>query len=325
MQRKMLRIGKIVCFFVIALFVHASAEKKEVAPLANVWHVNVHDSLIKDNWTHIHPAIERLYTKNLDPDVNSTSYLNFERDKSLTKGELAVMIVKLLNKQQEVQQYRQKIASLKNQASVSPYSGWVETCLKYGYMNDELIPNWSMEKGFNPDGTVTRGEVLVTLIKLLNDIYPEALGQESIIAPSELDKSKALDMQHNLASLADLWPREKNGRFVHGILAEAIALNRKLTQIKAIPADGEKGEFGTRPYSEPYPGFILTAKKYLLESSPYDRSQAQGFMSVVYGITSKGKINSQSVAKKYWACLLFSKCFAGEFVPTNRRVAVSGD
>jgi len=315
MQRKMLRIGEIVCFFVMALFVYANAEeKKKVAPPANVWHVNVHDSVVRDNWTNIPPAIERLYTKNLDPDVNPTSYLNFERDKSLTKGELAVMIVKLMNKQQEVQQYRQKIASLKNQGSVSPYSGWVETCLKYGYMNDKLIPNWSMDKGFNPDGTITRGEVLVTLIKLLNDIYPESLGQEGIIAPPELDKSQALDMQHNLVSLADLWQREKNGRFVHGILAEAIALNRKF-----------KGGFGTHPYDEPYSGFILTAKKYLLESSPDDRSLAQGFMSDVYGITSKGKINSQSVAKRYWACLLFSKCFVGEFVPTNRKVAVSGD
>ena len=40
MQRKMLRIGEIVCFFVMALFVYANAEeKKKVAPPANVWHV----------------------------------------------------------------------------------------------------------------------------------------------------------------------------------------------------------------------------------------------------------------------------------------------
>ncbi|MFH1860500.1 MAG: hypothetical protein ABH870_05760 [bacterium] len=325
MQKKILRIG-VVSFIVLSLFVYASAEKvaplAKAAPLANVWHVNVHDSVTRDNWTHIPPSIERLYTKNLDPDVKAASILSFDRDKSLTKGELSVMIVKLLNKQQEAQQYRQEIASLKDNShgNVSPYFGWVETCLKYGYMNDELIPNWSMNKGFNPDGTVTRGEVLVTIIKLLNDIYPESLGQEGIIAPPELDGNKSFDVQRNLASLANLWQRDKDGRFIHGILAEAIALNRKIMQIKTIPAVG-KGGFGTLPYGESYSGFILTAKKYLLESSPYDRSRAQGIMNDTYGITAKGKINSQTVAKRYWACLLFSKCFAGEFVPTNRRIA----
>ncbi|MEK7813592.1 MAG: hypothetical protein AAB296_07505, partial [Candidatus Desantisbacteria bacterium] len=287
---------------------------------SNVWHVNVHDSVTKDNWTRIPPAIERLYTKNLDPDVKPFSYLVFDRDKSLTKGELAVMIVKLLNKQQEAQQYRQEIASLNNDSigNVSPYFGWVETCLKYGYMDNELIPNWSMDKGFNPDGTVTKGEVLVTLIKLLNDIYPESLGNESIITPPELDKDKSFVVQRNLASLADLWPREKDGRFIHGILAEAIALNRKLTQIKTQMDRGKPC-----PYSESYPGFILTAKKYLLESSPYDRSKTQEIISNAYGITAKDRINSQSIARRYWACFLFSKCFTGEFVPTNRKTLVS--
>ena len=318
MQKKILQIG-VVSFLVMSLFVYANAAG--TANLSNVWHVNVHDSVTRDNWTHVPPSIERLYTKNLDPDVNPASNLSFYRGKSLTKGELAVMIVKLLNKQQEAQQYRQEIASLNDNSTgnISPYFGWVETCLKYGYMNDELIPNWSMNKGFNPDGTVTCGEVMVTIIKLLNDIYPEALGQEGIIAPPELDGNKSFDVQRNLASLANLWQRDKDGRFIHGILAEAIALNRKITQIKTIP--DSKGGFGTRPYGEAYPGFILTAKKYLLESSPYDCSRAQGIMNDTYGITTKGKIKSQSVAKRYWACLLFSKCFAGEFVPTNRKIA----
>ncbi|MBI4778534.1 hypothetical protein HY792_06415 [Candidatus Desantisbacteria bacterium] len=324
MQKKILWIGKTACFFVMALFIYATAEgaahSAKAAPPANVWHVNVHDSVTKDNWTLIPPAIERLYTKNLDPDVNPDSYLSFDRDKSLTKGELAVMIVKLLNKQQEAQQYRQEIASLKDNSNVSPYFGWVETCLKYGYMNNELIPNWSMDKGFNPEGTVTRGEVLVTLIKLLNDIYPESLGQEGIIAPPELDGNKSSAVQRSLASLADLWPREKDGRFIHGILSEAIALNRKLTQIKTQTDKGKPC-----PYKELYPGFILTAKKYLLESSSDDRFLTQHIMNNSYGITQKGKINSRSVAKRYWACLLFSKCFAGEFVPTNRKVAASAN
>ncbi|MDI6782229.1 MAG: hypothetical protein QME49_09030 [bacterium] len=339
MQKKILWIKKTVKtvgFFVMFLYVYAGAieaahpthpakaahlsKAAKASPLANVWHVNIHDSVTRDNWTHIPPAIERLYTKNLDPDVKPSSYLSFDRDKSLTKGELAVMIVKLLNKQQEAQQYRQEIASLNNSPlyNVSPYLGWVETCLKYGYMDNELIPNWSMDKGFNPDGTVTKGEVLVTLIKLINDIYPESLGQESIITPPELDGDKSFAVQRNLASLADLWPREKDGRFVHGILAEAIALNRKLTQIKT-QTDRDK----PCPYSEPYPGFILTARKYLLESSPYDRSRTQEIISNTYGITAKGRINSRSTARRYWACLLFSKCFAGEFVPTNRKTPIS--
>ncbi len=311
-------------FFVISLCAYASAVETthlaKTAHIPNVWHVNIHDSVTKDNWTRIPPAIERLYTKNLDPDVKPSSYLNFYRDKSLTKGELAVMIVKLLNKQQEAQQYRQEIASLNNTSyeNISPYFGWVETCLKYGYMNDELLPNWSMDKGFNPDGTVTKGEVLVTLIKLLDNIYPESLGHESIISPPELDKDKSSAVQRNLASLSDFWPREKDGRFAHGILAEAIALNRKLTQIKTW-TDKDK----PCPYNELYPGFILTAKKYLLEASVNDRSRVQGIMNDAYGITAKDKINSCSTAKRYWVCLLFSKCFAGEFVPTNRKFAVS--
>lgn len=325
MQKKILWIGEIIGFFVMSLCAYASAGR--VVPLAkpalsaNVWHVNVHDSVTNDNWTHISPVIERLYTKNLDPDVKPSSILSFDRDKSLTKGELAVMIVKLLNKQKEAQQYRQEIASLNNTSlsHISPYFGWVETCLRYGYMDNELVPNWSMDKGFNPNGTVTKGEFLVTLIKLLNDIYPESLGQEGIISPPELDGNKSSAVQRSLASLADLWPRDREGRFIHGIKAEAIALNRKLTQIKTQTI--AKDRIKTCP-SEAYPGFILTAKKYLLESSPYDRSITQDIMNDAYGITTKGKINSQSVAKRYWACLLFSKCFAGELVPTNRRVAV---
>ncbi|MEW6096572.1 MAG: hypothetical protein AB1567_08610 [bacterium] len=289
-------------------------QAKAELPDHTAWHVNIHDSLVEGGWGYTPPILERLITKNLGPDVEENVWFDFDRNAYLKKGELAVMIVRLLDKEKEAYQYQIDALSFEDDKykRLSKQFGYIETCLKYGYLNGELVSEFK-EKGraFSPETEITREQFLVVLIKLLNELYPEALGEKSIIVPTE-GTATVSEFVRRLDSLKEFWIKDTEGKFVPGILAEAMALNTKITQIEDVSVTGR------------YPGFVITAKKYLLEEDPTNNKKAKSFLTDTYYITSKGSILPDAKCRRYWAGYIIGKCFVGDYVPTDRVIECKG-
>ncbi|MFH1564032.1 MAG: hypothetical protein ABIF11_11555 [Nitrospirota bacterium] len=302
---------KKMIFLLLGLFLIITDAKAEL-PDHTTWHVNIHDSLIAGEWKWTPPILERLITKNLGPDVEEKVWADFNRNDFLTKGELAVMIVRLLDKEQEAYQYRLDATSFADEKykQLSKQFGYIETCLKYGYL-DESVPVEFKEKGkaFSPDTEFTREQLLVVLIKLLNNLYPEALGEKSVIVPLEGTRTVS-EFVERLTPLKGFWQRDAQGKFVRGILAEAKALNAKITQIEDVSLTGR------------YPGFVITAKKYLLEEDQTNNKKAISFLTDTYFLTSDGALLPDTKCRRDWAGYIFGKCFVGDYIPTEKVVEI---
>ncbi|MDI6735693.1 MAG: hypothetical protein QME42_05800 [bacterium] len=314
---------KKMIFLLLGLFLIIHEAKAEL-PDKTTLPVNVPDSLIAGEEKYTLPIMERLITKNLGPDVEEKIQADFNRSAFLTKCELAVMIVRLLDKEQEAEQYRLDALSLADEKDkqVSRQSGYIETCLKYGYLKgclvDGDVPVEFKETGtaltrqtFSPDTEITKEQLLVVLIELLNNLYPEALGEKSIIVPLEGMRTVS-EFVERLTPLKEFWSRDDQGKFIPGILAEAKALNTKLTQIEDVSLTGR------------YPGFVITAKKYLLEEDPTNNKKANSFLTDTYSLTVivDGAFLPETKCRRDWAGYIFGKCFVGDYIPTERVVEV---
>lgn len=302
---------KKMTFWFIGLFLIITEAKAEL-PDHTTWQVNVHDSLLVGEWKYTPPILERFITKNLGPDVEEKVWADFNRSAFLTKGELAVMIVRLLNKEQEAYQYRLDAISFTDEKykQLSRQFGYIETCLKYGYLDGHVLEEFKEKgKAFSPDTEITREQLLVVLIELLNDLEPEALGEQSVIVPLEGTRTVS-EFVERLTPLKEFWQKDAQGKFIPGILSEAKALNAKITQIEDVSLTGR------------YPGFVITAKKYLLEEDPTNNKKATSFLTDTYYLTSAGALLPDTKCRRDWAGYIFGKCFVGDYIPTERVVEV---
>ncbi len=260
---------KKMIFLLLGLFLIITDVKAEL-PDNTTLLVKVHDSLIPGEGRYTQPILERFIAKKLGPDVDEKTWADFNRSAFLTKNELAMMIGRLLDKEQEAYPQRQ---------------------------------------AFSPDTEITKEELLVVLIELLNNLYPEGLGKKSIIVPLE-GMQTVSEFVERLTPLKEFWPRDAQGKFIPGILAEAKALNAKLTQIEDVSLTGR------------YPGFVITAKKYLLEEDPTNNKKANSFLTNTYSLTVNGALLPDTKCRRDFAGYIFGKCFVGDYIPTERVVEI---
>ena len=259
------------------------------------------------------PIIERLLVKKLGPQLAGERDDQFAPDSVLTKGDLAVMIVRVLRLEEEALLY-EEVSPHHDDPQYSrgaPVFGYVEVALREGFLDGDLVAHWKVKpiegvrkfpacpthdgaarepienedpamRHFDPEQPVSRSEFVVVLVELLQRVYGDMWGTEGV-----------------------------------NILAEAKALDEKLTELADVSIAPDY-----------YPGFLAVAEKYLLEDSEVDPESVrlQPIISLQNAVLLRSdepnggiSFHPQCPATKGWVCYLFGKSLVGRV-----RVAAGG-